>query len=104
MDTAQRGGALGWPLARELIRRSAAEARASGGRLACGAGTDQLDPARRPRWTRIRDAYVEQCELIEAEGATVVVMASRAPRGCGERAGRLSGRLRRRARAGARAP
>lgn len=31
MDTAQRGGALTWSLARELIRRSAAEARAEGG-------------------------------------------------------------------------
>ncbi|MBO0776004.1 MAG: DUF993 family protein, partial [Actinobacteria bacterium] len=42
MDTAQRGGALGWPLARELIIRTGREARAVGGRLACGAATDQL--------------------------------------------------------------
>ena len=77
IDTAQRGGALTWPLARELIRRSAAEARTGGGRLACGAGTDQLDPRTGISLGRIRDAYVEQCELIEAEGATAVVMASR---------------------------
>ena len=77
MDTAQRGGALGWPLARELIRRSAAEARAAGGRLACGAATDQLDPDAPASLEEIRDAYLEQCELIEGEGATVVVMASR---------------------------
>jgi Protein of unknown function (DUF993) len=77
MDTAQRGGALGWPLARELIRRSAAESRASGGRLACGAATDQLDASAPASLGRIRDAYLEQCELIEAEGATVVLMASR---------------------------
>jgi len=77
MDTAQRGGALGWPLASELIRRSAAEARAVGGRLACGATTDQLDPGAAGSLEEIRDAYVEQCELIEAEGAGVALMASR---------------------------
>src|SRR5205809_1490961 len=44
MDTAQRGaaGGLDWPAARHLIRRSLAEARATGGAIACGAGTDQL--------------------------------------------------------------
>ncbi|MFJ6655952.1 DUF993 family protein [Streptomyces sp. NPDC091377] len=42
MDTAQRGTGLDWTGAAELIRRSAAEARAVGGRIACGAGTDQL--------------------------------------------------------------
>jgi Protein of unknown function (DUF993) len=77
MDTAQRGGALGWPLARELIRQSAAESRATGGRLACGAATDQLEPDAPASLDSIRDAYLEQCELIESEGATVVVMASR---------------------------
>jgi Protein of unknown function (DUF993) len=77
MDTAQRGGALAWPLARELIGRSAAEARDAGGRLACGAATDQLDTRLPVTPARIRDAYLEQCELIESEGATVVVMASR---------------------------
>ena len=44
MDTAQRGMGLGWPVARELIQRSLDEARASGGRIACGAGTDHLVP------------------------------------------------------------
>ena len=77
LDTAQRGGALGWPLARELILRSAAESRSSGGLLACGAATDQLEPGAPASLDRIRDAYLEQCELIEAEGATVVLMASR---------------------------
>ena len=44
MDTAQRGTGLDWPVSRELIRRSLAEARACGAadRIACGAGTDQL--------------------------------------------------------------
>jgi Protein of unknown function (DUF993) len=77
MDTAQRGGGLRWERARELIARTAAEARAGGGRLACGAGTDQLDPAEPASLAEVRDAYREQRELIEGEGATVVLMASR---------------------------
>src|SRR5258707_3562054 len=44
MDTAQRGMGLDWPKAQELIRRSAAEAAAVGGRLVCGVQTDQLPP------------------------------------------------------------
>src|SRR5262245_17521657 len=45
MDTAQRGMGLTWEHAQELIRRSLAEARAVGGTIACGAGTDHLKPA-----------------------------------------------------------
>lgn len=48
MDTAQRGMGLDWAGAAELIRRSAAEAKAAGGRIACGVGTDQLTAARPP--------------------------------------------------------
>ena len=91
MDTAQRGGALGWPLARELIRQSAAESRATGGQLACGAATDQLEPDAPASLDSIRDAYLEQCELIEAEGATVVVMASRHLAAAAERVGDYRG-------------
>jgi len=76
MDTAQRGMGLDWPAARELIRRSGAEARAVGGRLACGAVTDQL-PAGPHGLDRIKAAYEEQLEEVEAAGATVVLMASR---------------------------
>src|SRR5690606_15279169 len=65
MDTAQRGGALTWPLAKELIRRSAAEAKAAGGQLVCGAVTDQLDPAAPATLEEITAAYLEQCEFIE---------------------------------------
>jgi Protein of unknown function (DUF993) len=72
MDTAQRGMGLDWEAARELIRRSAAEARAVGGRIACGAGTD-----RQPQVDIVR-AYQEQCEFVEAQGAQAIVMASRA--------------------------
>ena len=72
MDTAQRGGALDWPLARELIRRTAAE---GGGRLCAGAATDHASPT---TLDDVRAAYEHQCELIEGTGAQVVVMASRA--------------------------
>jgi Protein of unknown function (DUF993) len=77
MDTAQRGDGLGWPAARGLIEHTAADARATGGRLACGAGTDQLDAGAPASLARISDAYREQCELIEGEGATAVLLASR---------------------------
>ena len=42
MDTAQRGMGLDWPLALELIQRSTAAAKARGGVIASGAGTDHL--------------------------------------------------------------
>ncbi|WP_440582021.1 dihydrodipicolinate synthase family protein [Streptomyces flavofungini] len=76
MDTAQRGMGLDWPCAAELIRRSAAEAKAVGGRVACGVGTDQLaTPAKLPR---VVEAYEEQLALVEASGAQAILMASRA--------------------------
>jgi hypothetical protein len=76
MDTAQRGMGLDWPVAAELIERSAAEARACGGRIACGVGTDQLTgPA---PLERVRAAYEEQFTAVEKAGAQGVVMASRA--------------------------
>jgi Protein of unknown function (DUF993) len=78
MDTAQRGMGLGWKEARELIGRSAAEARACGGRLAAGAGTDQLPAGRPASLSRIRDAYLEQCAFVEGEGCHAILMASRA--------------------------
>jgi hypothetical protein len=82
MDTAQRGMGLDWPATRELIRRSGREAAAVGGRLACGAGTDQLDIAGIPSDARglaaITDAYREQIEVVREAGADVVLMASRA--------------------------
>ena len=93
MDTAQRGKGLDWPAARELITRSGREAAAAGGRLACGAGTDQLavpdrdngpgrdnGPAR--SLAGIRAAYAEQAEVVEAAGAQVVLLASRALAAC----------------------
>jgi hypothetical protein len=78
MDTAQRGMGLGPDEAQELIRRSAADARAAGGRLAAGAGTDQLPPDERHSLERIRDAYLEQSAFVEEQGCEVILMASRA--------------------------
>ncbi|MFE5631234.1 dihydrodipicolinate synthase family protein [Streptomyces sp. NPDC056543] len=76
MDTAQRGMGLDWAGAAELIRRSAAEAKAVGGRIACGVGTDQLtSPA---DLVSVRKAYEEQLALVEETGAQPILMASRA--------------------------
>ncbi|MHB9861586.1 dihydrodipicolinate synthase family protein [Streptomyces sp. YIM S03343] len=91
MDTAQRGMGLDWAGAAELIRRSAAEARAVGGRIACGVGTDQLTGGTVTQTTggtttqltggtvtQVRAAYEEQLALVEESGAQAVLMASRA--------------------------
>ncbi|MFC6599469.1 dihydrodipicolinate synthase family protein [Kitasatospora paranensis] len=77
MDTAQRGMGLDWAATRELITRSGAEARATGGRLACGVGTDQLTtPAR--TLGEVVAAYEEQLAVVEEAGAQPVLMAGRA--------------------------
>ena len=76
MDTAQRGMGLDWPASQELIRRSVAEAKSAGRGIAAGAGTDQLPPGARLK--QVRRAYEEQCAFVEAEGAQVILMASRA--------------------------
>lgn len=78
MDTAQRGMGLEWPTAAELIRRSAAEARSVGGRIVCGAGTDQLAPDAPHSLAAITAAYEEQLAHVEACGAGAVLMASQA--------------------------
>ena len=77
MDTSQRGMGLDWPTARELIRRSVAEARTiEGADLACGVGTDQLAPG--GTLDQVRAAYAEQLEATEAAGGRAILMASRA--------------------------
>lgn len=79
MDTAQRGMGLGWPEARELIRRALAEARTRKDALiACGAGTDHLAPGPDVTIDTIIKAYEEQIEAVEAEGGRIILMASRA--------------------------
>jgi hypothetical protein len=82
MDTAQRGMGLDWAATQELVRRSAAEAASVGGAIACGAGTDQLDPAAvepgEAGLAAVTDAYREQVRVVQESGAQVIVMASRA--------------------------
>ncbi|MEV4482622.1 DUF993 family protein [Micromonospora coxensis] len=76
MDTAQRGMGLDHAACRELIRRSAAEARAAGGRIVAGVATDQLPPGP-TSLTLIADAYTEQLAEVTAAGARPVLMCSR---------------------------
>ncbi|BCL30498.1 hypothetical protein GCM10017557_53570 [Streptomyces aurantiacus] len=81
MDTAQRGMGLDWAGAAELIRRSSAEAKAVGGLIACGVGTDQL-PVTEIGYPygldEVRAAYEEQLALVEESGSRAILMASRA--------------------------
>ncbi|HEX6468754.1 MAG TPA: dihydrodipicolinate synthase family protein [Streptosporangiaceae bacterium] len=90
MDTAQRNMGLDWAATRELVQRSAAEAKAYGDPaelLACGAGTDHLPaagaappagpPGGRAALAGIVAAYEEQVEVVRAAGASVILMASR---------------------------
>ena len=77
MDTAQRGRGLDWPAAAELIRRSLLEAKASGGSVVAGAGTDHLVAGAARTIDEVAAAYEEQCAVVEAEGGRVVLMASR---------------------------
>nr|WP_260478339.1 dihydrodipicolinate synthase family protein [Nonomuraea sp. WAC 01424] len=79
MDTAQRNMGLDWAATRELIRLSAEEARSYGdpaALVACGAGTDHAPDA--ADLHTITAAYAEQVETVQAAGAGVIVMASRA--------------------------
>ena len=78
MDTAQRGMGLQWPLALELIKRSTAAANARGALLACGAGTDHLSGGQSITLRDVTNAYLEQCEAIEAVDGRIILMASRA--------------------------
>lgn len=79
MDTSQRGMGLDWANAAELIARSLAEAAATpGADLACGAGTDQLDPNAVHGLDDVVHAYEEQIGHIERHGGRVILMASRA--------------------------
>ncbi|PCK86783.1 dihydrodipicolinate synthase family protein [Rhizobium sophoriradicis] len=79
MDTAQRGMGLGWPEARDLIRRALSEAAGRKDALiACGAGTDHLIPGPEVTIDTILKAYEEQIETVEAAGGRIILMASRA--------------------------
>jgi hypothetical protein len=75
MDTAQRSMGLDWPAAAELIRRSAVEARACGGALVCGVGTDHAGEL--ASLDDVIGAYSEQLAVAATVGADVILMASR---------------------------
>jgi hypothetical protein len=78
MDTSQRGMGLDWSGARELIARSLAEARTvPGADLACGVGTDHLDPSWSGSIDDVIAAYEAQMEFVEARGGRSIIMASR---------------------------
>jgi hypothetical protein len=83
MDTAQRGMGLDWPASLELIDRSLKLAREMPGALiACGAGTDHLEPRATTTLADVIAAYELQCESIESRGGRIVLMASRALAAC----------------------
>ncbi|MCI2417924.1 dihydrodipicolinate synthase family protein [Saccharopolyspora sp. K220] len=75
MDTAQRNMGLDWTSVRELVRRSAEQARAFGARIASGAGTDHRDQL--ATLDEVIAAYEEQVGFVESTGSQVIVMASR---------------------------
>ena len=76
MDTAQRGMGLDYGATRELVRRSAAEARAVGGLIVAGVGTDHLPPGP-ATLAQVRDAYSYQLADVVEAGARPVIMCSR---------------------------
>lgn len=84
MDTAQRGMGLNWEMAKELIRRSAQEAHAVKGKIACGAGTDHLSPGPTATLAEVQSAYEEQCEFVEKNNSQIILMASRALAACAQ--------------------
>src|SRR5437899_3270859 len=88
MDTSQRGMGFDWRTAKELIRRTVAEAKTvPGAVLASGAGTDQLEPGPRVTIADVEAAYEEQCAWIEGCGGRIILMASRALAACAKEPG-----------------
>ncbi len=75
MDTSQRGMGLDWNAATELVVRSAAEARAVGGRIASGVNSDHIEGI--TRIDEVVRAYEEQLSVVEGAGSQAIVMASR---------------------------
>jgi len=83
MDTSQRGMGFPWSSAKELIKRSVAEARTvPGAVIASGAGTDDLQPGPRVTIADVEAAYEESCGFIESVGGRIILMASRALAAC----------------------
>jgi Protein of unknown function (DUF993) len=84
MDTAQRGMGLDWPTTQQLIRRALGDAAQRGAldRIACGAGTDHLEPGPGVTPDDVVTAYLEQCSFVEGHGGRIILMASRALATC----------------------
>jgi hypothetical protein len=83
MDTAQRGMGLSWETARELIRRTVADARTIPGAVVfSGAGTDDVPVTSRVTIADVEKAYEEGCAFIESVGGRIILMASRALAAC----------------------
>jgi hypothetical protein len=83
MDTSQRGMGFDWGTAKDLIKRSVAEAKTvPGAVLASGAGTDHLEPGPRVTLADVEAAYETQCAWIEGCGGRIILMASRALTAC----------------------
>jgi hypothetical protein len=83
MDTSQRGMGFPWSTAKELIRRTVAEARTVPGAVVfSGAGTDDLAPSRGVTLAQVEAEYEAQCAEIEAVGGRIILMASRALAAC----------------------
>ena len=83
MDTSQRGMGFPWSAAKELIKRSVAEARTMPGAVVfSGAGTDDLAPSPTVTLTQIESEYEAHCSYIESVGGRIILMASRALAAC----------------------
>ena len=83
MDTSQRGMGFPWSAAKELIKRSVAEAKTiPGAVIASGAGTDDLQAGPRVTIGDVEEAYEESCGFIESAGGRIILMASRALAAC----------------------
>src|SRR3989454_809973 len=83
MDTSQRGMGFPWSSAKELIKRSVAEAKTiPGAVMASGAGTDDLQPGLRVTIADVEAAYEGSCGFIESVGGRIILMASRALAAC----------------------
>ena len=75
---ARHGAALGAGQGADRQDRGQGRRRGAAGALACGAGTDQLADGEPHPLGAIIDAYAEQMAFVQAAGAQVILMASRA--------------------------
>jgi hypothetical protein len=83
LDTSQRGMGFPWSAAKELIKRTVAEARTVPGAIVfSGAGTDDLPSAPGVTLAEVEAEYEAHCGYIESVGGRIILMASRALAAC----------------------